>query len=165
MIRNFAFPEGARVLCPVNGVAPSSTTPAYVSLKGYQRCAIIISGVNGATVTGSAITLKQATAVANTGEKALGFSNMYARTDTTNTTVSTLTNTAVTSNTFTTNSTNSQKFLYVIDVKASDLDVGNSFDCLRAGTGDAVNSTLTVLYVLYNPRYEDTTPTPEPLID
>ena len=40
--------------------------PTYVSLKGYRRCQIIIVIADGTTVTGSTITLKQATAVAGT---------------------------------------------------------------------------------------------------
>ena len=72
----------------------------YVSLKGYRRCQIIISIADGTTVTGSTITLKQATDVAGTGEKALAFTRMLANTDYAASKV--MTETVVSSNTFTT---------------------------------------------------------------
>lgn len=137
------------------GVVPSTSTPDYVSLKNYERLAVIILVKNATTVTGSAITLKQATAVAGTSEKALAFTKVYANTDTAAGDV--LTATDVTSNTFTTNSTNSKNLMYVIEVKAEDLDVNNGFDCVRAGTGDATAATVTVLYALFGNKFATTT--------
>lgn len=131
----------------------------YVSMKGYQRCQIIISIADGTTVTGSTITLKQATAVAGTGEKALAFTRMLANTD--YAASKTMTETAVTSNTFTTQTTNSKDSLYIIDVDASDLDVANGFDCLRVdGTGHAATASrgVVVLYNLYGARYSGASP-------
>lgn len=131
----------------------------YVSMKGYQRCQIIISIADGTTVTGSTITLKQATAVAGTSEKALAFTRMLANTD--YVASKTMTETAVTSNTFTTQTTNSKDSLYIIDVDASDLDVANGFDCLRVdGTGHAATASrgVVVLYNLYGARYSGASP-------
>ncbi len=131
----------------------------YVSMKGYQRCQIIISIADGTTVTGSTITLKQATAVAGTSEKALAFTRMLANTD--YAASKTMTETAVTSNTFTTQTTNSKDSLYIIDVDASDLDVANGFDCLRVdGTGHAATASrgVVVLYNLYGARYSGASP-------
>ena len=131
----------------------------YVSMKGYQRCQIIISIADGTTVTGSTITLKQATAVAGTGEKALAFTRMLANTD--YAASKTMVETAVTSNTFTTQTTNSKDSLYIIDVDASDLDVANGFDCLRVdGTGHAATASrgCVVLYNLYGARYSGASP-------
>jgi hypothetical protein len=131
----------------------------YVSMKGYSRAQIIISIADGTTVTGSTITLKQATAVAGTSEKALAFTRMLANTD--YAASKALTETAVTSNTFTTQTVNSKDSLYVIDVKAEDLDVANGFDCLRVdGTGHAATASrgCVVLYNLYGKRYSGSTP-------
>jgi len=131
----------------------------YVSMKGYQRCQIIISIADGTTVTGSTITLKQATAVAGTGEKALAFTRMLANTD--YAASKTMVETAVTSNTFTTQTTNSKDSLYIIDVDASDLDMANGFDCLRVdGTGHAATASrgCVVLYNLYGARYSGASP-------
>lgn len=137
-------------------ITPSSSTPDYVSMKAYQHLTVVILVDNGATVTGSAITLKQATAVAGTGEKALAFTKMYANTDTG--AGDALTETTVSSNTFTTDTTDNKNLMYVIEVDAESLDRANSFDCVRAGTADAANTVLSVLYILSNARYAGATP-------
>jgi hypothetical protein len=131
----------------------------YVSMKNYARCRITISIADGTTVTGSTITLKQATAVAGTDEKALAFTRMLANTD--YGASKTMVETAVTSNTFTTQTVNSKDSLYIIDVDASDLDVANGFDCLRVdGTGHAATASrgCVVLYNLYGARYSGASP-------
>lgn len=126
----------------------------YVSLKNYRGCQIIIVIADGTTVTGTAVTLKQATAVAGTSEKALAFTRMLANVDYAASKV--MTETAVTSNTFTTQTTNSKDSVYIIDVKAEDLDVANGFDCIRVdATGHAATASrgCVVLYNLYGARY------------
>ena len=132
-------------------VTPSTSTPDYVSLKGYNGFTVIISADNGSTVTGSAITLKQASAVDGTGEKELAFDTVLQNIDTD--AASALAETAVTSNTFTTDTTNAKNLLYVIDVPVEDLDTDNGFDCVRVGTGDAANTVLSVVYILHKPTY------------
>ena len=143
-----------KVVTGLAPIVPSTSTPDYVSMKGYQKLTVIIICDNATTVTGSAITLKQATAVAATGEKALGFTNVYANIDTAAS--DTLVATAVTSDTFTTDDTNAKNLLYVIEVDATDLDMDNNFDCVRAGTADATASTIGVVYILHGPRYAPT---------
>lgn len=154
--------EQTKIVQGLHPVAPSTTVPRYVCLKNYEKMTIIIEGVNGTTVTGSAITLKQATAVANTGEKALAFDKVWATTDTPNSDA--LTETAVSSNTFTTVSTNSVKYQYVIEVDPATLDVANGYDCVRLGTGDVTNTTISAVYVLWPARYAKATP-PSAIID
>jgi hypothetical protein len=125
----------------------------YVSLKGYRKCQIVISIADGTTVTGSAITLKQATAVAGTAEKALAFTRMLASEDYPTTV---LTETAVTSNTFTTQTVNSKDSVYIIEVDSSSLDVAGGFDCIRVdGTGHAATASrgCAVIYNLFGARY------------
>lgn len=136
-------------------VVPSSATPKYVSLKNYNHVTVQISVKNATTVTGSAITLKQATAVAGTGEKELAFTKMWANIDTAASDA--LVETAVASNTFTTNSTNSKDLLYIIEVDTTDLDVTNGFDCFRVGTGNGTAATVDVVYILSGARYASPT--------
>jgi len=119
---------------------PSSSTPDYVSLKNVTRLSILITILNGSTVTGSAITLKQATAVAATGEKALAFSTMWANTDCA--AGDDFTKTTVTSDTFTTDTTNAKILQYIIEVDPTDLDMDNGFDCVRLGAGNTANTLL-----------------------
>jgi len=132
----------------------------YVSLKNYAKIRILISIADGTTVTGSTITLKQATAVAGTSEKALSFTRMLANTDYAASKV--MTETAVTSSTFTTQTTNSKDSFYIIDVDASSLDVAGGFDCIRVdGTGHAATASrgCAVIYELYGARYSGATVT------
>jgi hypothetical protein len=143
-------------------ITPSTSVPDYVSLKNYQKFAAVISIDNGATVTGTAITLKQAQAVANTGEKALAFTKVWANIDVANTDA--LTETAVTSNTFTSDTTDNMNLMYVIEVDPATLDVANGFDCIRVGTGNAVNAVTSVVYMLWPAKYGKATP-PSAIVD
>ena len=131
-------------------VTPSSSVPDYISLKDVDSVEVVIFGLNGTTVTGSAITLLQATAVANTGEKALAFSKYYAITDIAATSV--FSEATASSNTFTTTNTNSKAFIYRIPVDPASLDTANNFDCIRAGTANGANTTIAVFY-LVTPKF------------
>jgi hypothetical protein len=132
-------------------ILPNSSTPDYVSLKNHSKFTAIIVCDNNTTVTGSAITLKQATAVAGTSEKALAFSWVYQNEDTAASDV--LVKTAVTSDTFTTDDTNAKNLIYVIEADVADLDVSGGFDCVRVGAGDAVASIVSITYILGGSRY------------
>ena len=104
-------------------------------------------------MTGSAITLKQATAVAGTSEKALAFTGMWANTDVA-AAPNTQTATAVASSTFTTNATNSKESLYIIEVDADTLDQANAFHAFQVVAGNATAATLDIIYILgHTARY------------
>jgi hypothetical protein len=150
MTGGISLPDKIHVVHGLGPVAPSSSTPDYVSLKDVKSVEVVITGLNGATVTGSAITLLQAKAVAGTNAKALAFTTYYANTDPVNSAV--MTAATASSNTFTTVNTNAVTFLYRIPVDPATLDSANGFDCLRAATANAVNSTITVHYIL-EPKY------------
>jgi hypothetical protein len=150
---NAGLHEMAKIVTGLAPIAPSSSTPDYVSLKGYHRACVVILQDNGTAPTGSAITLKQATAVAGTGEKALSFSKVYVNTDTAAAGGDALTETTVTNDTFTTDNTADKNAIYVIEVDEQDLDIDSDFDCIRVGTANATNSVLSVLYVLYPAKY------------
>lgn len=162
MFANAKIAERCKVVTGFGPGTPSTTVADYVCLKNYGRCTILIQALNGSTVTGSAITLHQATAVANTGEKGLAFSTMHANVDTAAS--DTLVETAVTSNTFTTATTNTKGLLYVIDVPASALDVANNYDCLTVKAATGVNTTLSITYLLSEPKYAKATP-PSAIVD
>lgn len=134
----------------IGALATTNGDCDFVSLKNFDRCTIVISVDNATTVTGGAITLKQATAVAGTSEKALSFSAMLANVDCA--AGDTLTETAVTSNTFTTDTTNDKNLMYVIEVKAEDLDIANGFDCLRVDSLLMANAVGNVLYIMHGAR-------------
>lgn len=153
---NIKLKEANNIVTGLAPILPSTSTPDYVSLKNLVRLTIILIVDNGATVTGSAITLKQAIAVAGTDEKALAFDTVAANIDTG--AGDTLTDTAVTSDTFTTDTTDNKNLMYVIDVKPEDLDIDNNFDCVRVGTGDGANMVLAAIYIGESKKAANTPP-------
>lgn len=155
---NALLVESSKIVTGLAPITPSSSTPDYVSLKGYRKLTAIIVVDNGATVTGSAITLKQATDVGNSAsdEKALAFTKVWANTDTGAS--DTLVETAVSNNTFTTATTDNKNLLYVIEVDENDLDVAGGFDCVRVGTANATNTVLSVVYILHGAKFQKATP-------
>ena len=99
---------------------------------------------NATTVTGSAITVNQATAVAGTSTKAVAFGKMHAAVNTTDTHA--LVETAVVSNTFTTDATNSQSGIYVVSISGSgSRRKANGFNAIQIGLGNATAATIFVL--------------------
>jgi len=118
-----------------------------VSLRYHERVTFLISVENATTVTGSAITLQQATDVDGTDEKAQSFTEMHANIDTE--AADALKPTVVASNTFTTDATNSKSLLYAIEIDKDDLDTANGFDCIRVALGNVVAATVTVIAILW----------------
>lgn len=154
------FHEDHKVVLMSPAIVAHATTAGdcgYVSMKGYDSLSIYMFVDNATTVTGCAVTLKQATAVAGTSEKALAFDTMWVLTDTSVAssviTGETLTETAVTSNTFTTGTTNDKNMVYCMEIKASDLDAANGFDCVRLDGLSQANSVSCVIGILSDARY------------
>lgn len=131
---------------------PSSADPAWISLKNADKVTVLITTSNATTVTGSAIGLQQATAVAGTSAKTLNFTRYYA-VQGTGTQSGALTETTAVSNTFTPANTNNNRGLFVIDVDASTLDTNNGFDCFRVSLGNATAQTVGVSYIVHGSRY------------
>jgi hypothetical protein len=123
--------DHVQVVHGLGPVAPSSSTPDYICLKDVQSVEIVITGLNGTTVTGSAITVLQATDASAGSAKALAFTDYYA---------------------FTTTNTNSKSFIYRIPINPATLDLTNNFDYIRAATANATNSTICVTYNI-TPKY------------
>lgn len=145
------FVDKFKPVVALHGIVPASSVPKWVSLKDYAHVTAIVSFKNATTVTGSAIGLQQATAVAGTGAKALAFTEMYANINDAASAV--LTKTTVVANTFTTDATNTGTGVYVIEVDADSLDMDNGFDCFQVTTGNATAATIEVSYILGGYRY------------
>lgn len=158
---NGRLDEQVKTVVAAAGLLLTSTLgdTTYVSLKGYRKIQIVISIADGTTITGSTITLKQATSIAAGGEKPLAFTRMLANVD--YGASKTMVETAVVSNTFTTQTVNSKDSLYIIEVDSQELDVANGFDCIRVdGTGHAATASrgCVVLYNLFGARYSNANP-------
>jgi hypothetical protein len=137
--------------CPPALLATTAGDGDFVSLKGYRKCTIVMSILNATTVTGGAVTLLQATAVAGTSAKALSFTTALRNIDCAASDA--LAAFTVSSDTFTTDATNSKQLMYVIDVDATQLDQANGFDCLRIDVASSAASVGCVLYMLHPMRY------------
>jgi len=135
-----------------------AVTGDFISLKNYGGVSIIIQIDVTSGATDSSITLEQAKDVTDSGSvsKALEFDYMWANLDTE--TSDALVKTAVVSDTFEAGGV-TKSCLYVIEVKAEDLDVDNGYDCLQVLSGAVATANLAILYVLHTPRYRDQVPT------
>lgn len=125
----------------------TAATTEWVSLAHYERAIVLIQ--TGAWAGGTAaVTLNEATAVAGTGSTALAFAYMYTNDGAT--TAPTLTKTAVTSNTFNLDTANA---LYLIEVKADEMDDG--YDCFNVAVASpgANNDYYSITIILSGPRY------------
>jgi hypothetical protein len=138
--------EAAAVPIDTTGAA---VTGDYYSLKNYNHITFII--VQGAWAGGTpAVTLKQATDVAGTSEKALSFTKYWVKTGLTGTT---FTETAVSSDTFNLAATANR--ITVIEVDAATLDTNNGFDCVRVGIASPGSNAdlICVVAILSGARY------------
>lgn len=167
---------GAEVMQIVPAIMPVDLFTAanngdWVSLKNYHRCTIVVlaSAATGSPSGDITLTLQQATAVAGTGAKDL---TVIARADhkegaalTAVGQYSTTTQTAAA--TFTITGNGDKQNLYLVDVLPEDLDVDNSFDCLRVNIAKATSEKIgCAFYILREPRYAaDATLLPSAIAD
>lgn len=157
-MKNCLFVEENQVVAAI--IPVDSQTGAnngdYVSLKGYDSCAIIIYKAAGVAGDDPVLTLKQASDVAGTGVKALTFTRVDSKVGAQTGVGTFTTNTQAAAATYTDLVSAEAQGLFVIEVKSSDLDVANGFDCIQISvpdTGAAGAQLLCALYVLRNPRY------------
>jgi hypothetical protein len=149
----------------------SAATVDWVSLKNYDGCLVVLAMGAGTAGSDPSIILLQATAVAGTSSKALNcIRRLYYKVGT-QTSVSTFSSLAITTATgdIDTVSVNGSvdlaadaaECLFVVDVRTSDLDVDNGFDCLGFTWDDADIGAAkygTILYIPYGARYPQATP-------
>lgn len=148
----------------------SDASGDWVSLKNYDGCLVMFHKAAGTAGDDPSIALNQATDVAGTGSKALTFNHIYHKIGATAlSAIGTFTKIALTTATadldlVSVNSvdllTDVGETLIVVDVRASDLDVDNSFDCIQLFIegDDLSNATnAAAYYILYGARYPDET--------
>ncbi len=144
--------EGVSAIFAFGPVAPSSATVQRFSMKGYKRAAVLIMQ-NKSAGNGCAITLKQCKEVDDNPvtEKTLGFTEAYRSlaVGTQASPANSWSKFTVSSDTFTTDATNSTRDIYMIDIKAEDLDVANDFDVVEVELGNAASNVIAVLVLLF----------------
>ena len=159
----------------VVGAAPadfnSAATVDWVSLKNYDGCLVVLVKAAGTAGDDPSVILVQATDVSGTGSKALNcIRRLYYKVGT-QTGVNTWSSIAITTatgdiDTVSVNGTtdlagDSVQAMFLVDVRASDLDVDNGFDCISYTWDDADlgNTGLgTILFIPYGARYPQATP-------
>lgn len=143
----------------VSGIVPidigSARTGDTITMKNYGRCAIVFFKAAGSASEDPTVTVEQAVSIAPSSAKALTFTTIYTKQGTL-TSVGTWTKvTQAAAGTYTNATASENQAIWVIDIKAEDLDVDNGFDCIRVTIADAgsVNQLAAVLYILHEPRY------------
>ncbi len=149
----------------------------WVSLKGFDGCVVLFHKAAGTAGDDPSIALNQATAVAGTAVKALTFNHIYHKIGATAlSAIGTFTKVKLTTasadlDLVSVNGvdmlTDVGETLIAVNVRASDLDVDNNFDCLQLVIeGDDIgNATLAAAYyILYNARQAGN-PVPSAIVD
>lgn len=147
-------------------LASGNVTGDWVSLKNYGRCAIIINKGAGNAAEDPTIVLQQASDVAGTGAKALNFDRYDAKVGTQAGIGTFTTTTGNTDNDITDAAWGDGELMLVFDIKAEDLDVDNSFDCINITIADVgTNSQICDgIYILHEPKYAKAT-LPSAIVD
>lgn len=158
MSLNNLLVEEAQIVSAIIPVDSQSgaNTGDYVSLKGYDRCTILVFKAAGVAGDDPVLTVTQAQDVAGTGVKALNFTRIDAKVGA-QTGIGTFTKvTQAAANTYTDAVSAEAQALWAIEFKSEDLDVNNGFDCLKVAvpdTGAAGAQLLCALYILRGARY------------
>lgn len=157
----------------VSAFVPLALTTArtgdYVSLKGYGRCAVVFFAAAGTAGDDPTITVTQAQNVAGSGTvKALNFTRIDTKQGADLTAVGTFTTvTQAAGNTYTDLTSAEVQKIWVIDIKAEDLDIDGGFDCLKVAISDVgTNAQLGCgLYLLHEPRHNVNGVLPSAIVD
>lgn len=134
----------------------TAPTEDWVSMKDYGRMAIVFFKAAGTAGDDPTLTLEQATAVAGTSAKALNFTRIDVKQGADLFAVGEFTTIIqAAANTYTDDTSAEEQAIWVLDVKAEDLDVVGGFDCIRASISDiGTNAQLgCLLYLGHEPRY------------
>ncbi len=150
----------------VSGFVPSdlstgTKTGDWLSLKLYGHLAIVVHKSIATTGQDATVTIQQATSVGGGGAKPLTFTELWVKQAVALNTVGEFTRvTQAAANTYTSATSGESQCLWVIEFDASQLDVNNNYDCVRA----SVNNNgqwphwTSVLYILPQPRYLNESP-------
>jgi hypothetical protein len=159
---NMMMSEECKFVAALGPLIPTGAGTAWVSLKLYNKVTVLISALNGTTVTPATVSLSQAQNVSGLNAKALPFTNVRANLDTS--VNDTLVDTPVVSNTFSLGAVNLKQMIYEITIDETMLDINGFFRCLHVNIGAATAQTVSVLYVLWPAKVGRGTP-PSAVVD
>lgn len=150
--------EDAQIVMAIVPVDSQSgaNTGDYVSMKGYERCTVLVIKAAGVAGDDPVITMTQAQDVSGTGVKALNFTRVDAKVGVQTGIGAFTTVTQAAGNTYTDLVSAEAQAIFAIEFQAEDLDVNNAFDCLKVAipdTGAAGAQLLTAIYILRGARW------------
>ncbi len=154
-------------IMPVN-LAAGASAGDWVSMKYYGRCAIIFLAGVGTVGQDPTLTLQQAKLVSGASPKALNFTRIDVKEATALTGVGLFTTLKqAAADSYTTAGSAAEQKLWVVDVKAEDLDIDNGYCTIQASISDVgTNAQLGVgLYILHEPRDAMSGVLPSAIID
>lgn len=132
-----------------------------VSMKNYGRCAVVIFKGVGTAGDDPTFTLEQCTDVTNSlsDAKALNFSRVDIKQGTQTGIGTFTTTTPAAGNTYTNLTLAESEAVFVLDIKAEDLDIENGFDCIRLSISDVGSNAQLgcALFLLHEPRFASAT--------
>jgi len=135
-------------------LATGANTGDFVCMKNYGRCAIVFLAGVGAASQDPTITVLQAQS--NGGStKALNFTRVDVKQASALTSVGTFTTIAQSAaNTYTEATAGEKQKLWVVDIKAEDLDIDNGYDWVQLTIADVGTASQLgcALYLLHEPR-------------
>ena len=145
-------------ICAGFGPADMSTAANngdWMSLKDFDSCAIVFFKGAGTAGDDPTLTLKQATDVSGANAKALDFTRVDYKQGTLTALGTFTTVTQAAANTYVDLTSAESAGIYVIEVRADELDVNNGFDCVQFSVADiGSNAQLgAALYLLRGARY------------
>lgn len=139
----------------------------WVSLKGWDRCTIVIIKAAGTGSDNPVITPKQAVDVSGTSSKTLNVTRVDSKVGVQTGIGQFTVNTQAAASTYADAASGAAQAIMVLEYAASDLDVANNFDCLQLtipDTGSAGAQLISAIYILRGARYA-TNPTPSAIVD
>lgn len=155
---NALFVEQAQIVSgfvPVN-LATAANAGDWVSMKGFARCTVIFFAAAGTAGDDPTITIEQATAVAGTGNKALTFTRIDTKQGADLAAIGAFTTVTQSAATNYTDAASAEvQKIWIIDIKADDLDADSGFDCIQASVSDVgANAQIgCLLYILWGARF------------
>ncbi len=151
---------------PVN-LATAANPGAYISMKHYHHLTVIFHKGVGASGQDPTLTLKQATAIAGTGVKALNFTDIWVKQGASLDAIANFTRvTQAAGNTYTSASAGEAEAIWMLEIDGEDLDRDNGFDVVAADIDD-IGSTSQIgslEYILSRPRFAQASP-PSAIVD
>jgi hypothetical protein len=149
------LPQETKLVTALKPQAGAALTGAYVSLKNYGRCFVMVD-IDQANAATMAISIEQASAVAGTGTKVITVAvPIWANQDCATTDTLVRQTDAVD---FTTSAAVKVKKV-VFEIDPATLDIAGGFDCLCVKTAASNAANITAAsYILVAPKYTGATP-------